>query len=330
MRIAIDAMGGDHAPSQVVEGVALAVKASDPSVTYVLIGDAERVRPELARVGLAEEKRVELRHSADTIQMHEKISSLKAKPDSSILRAAELMAAKEVDAVVALGNTAAAVAATQLRCRLLEGVRRAGIAVPLPSMEGATVVIDMGANVNAKPEHLLAYAVMASVYCKEVFKKDNPRVGLLNVGEEEGKGNGQLRETYALLEKAPVNFVGNVEGGDLFDGTCDVAVCDGFVGNVTLKAIEGAAGFFGHLIKSELGKTPIRAAGGLLCRSALKAVKDRTDYATYGGAPLLGVNGICIIGHGKSDARAVASALKVAGAAVAGQVNSKIVESLVR
>ena len=326
MRIAIDAMGGDNAPHQVVEGVAQAVRKSGDQVTYLLVGDTERVERELQRAGIASHAMIEPVHASQTIEMNEPLSSLKAKPDSSIAKAVKLVKDDRADALVACGNTTAAVAATQLRWRLLPGIKRAGIAVPIPSANGATVVIDMGANVMAKPEHLVDYAVMASVYCKEVFRKDEPRVGLINVGEEIGKGNGKLKKAFSLLQAAPVNFVGNVEGDDIFTGKCDVAVCDGFVGNVMLKAIEATAVYMGRIIKDEIGKTPIRAAGGLLCRSAFKAVKRKYDYSTYGGATLLGVNGVCIIGHGRSEARAIASALRVAAEDVAGHVNQQIVE----
>ena len=326
MRIAVDAMGGDNAPHQVVEGVAQAVRDGGSHVTYLLVGDSERVKPELDRVGLGGHAAVEVVHAAETIEMHESLGSLKAKPDSSICRAADIVKEGRADALVALGNTVAAVAATQFKWRLLPGIRRAGIAVPMPSGDGTTVVIDMGANIMAKPEQLVGYALMASVYYRVVFRKEKPSVGLLNVGEEVTKGNGQLKTTFALLEDAPVEFVGNVEGGDIFNGKCDVAVCDGFVGNVVLKAVEGAALYFSDLVKLEIGKSPIRVAGGLLCKAAFNAVKARYSYSTYGGAPLLGVNGVCVIGHGRSDATAVASALRVAAEDVAGHVNEQIVE----
>jgi len=324
MRIAIDAMGGDYAPRQVVEGVAEAVGKNGSHVSYLLVGDEERVRREAERSGLSGNGSVEFVHASQAIEMHEALSSLRAKPDSSIARAVGLVKEKRADALVALGNTGVAVAATQLGWRLLPGIKRAGIALPMPSESGVTVIIDVGANIMAKPAHMVSYAVMASIYSKVVFKKDNPRVGLVNVGEEISKGNRWLKKVYSLLSEAPVNFIGNVEGADALSGKCDVAVCNGFVGNVILKVVEGAASFMGNLTREEMAKNQVRRLGGLLCRAAFRAVSSRCDYSTYGGAPLLGVNGVCIIGHGKSTTKAIVNALRVAAEDVAGHVNQQI------
>ncbi len=257
--------------------------------------------------------------------MGAKIASVRKKRDSSVWRAVELVRDGEADGVVCIGNTLAAVVVSTLRLRLLEGVHRAGIAVPLPNMRGGvTTAIDMGANTTPRPEHFLDYAVMASTYAHEVLGVQNARVGLLNVGEELGKGNELLRLSFDLLEKAPVNFVGNVEGSDFFSGACEVVVCDGFVGNAVLKASEAVAELFGSLIKEELGRNLARKVGGILSTGAFRSLKRRTDYAEWGGAPLLGVNGVVIIGHGKSDSRAVANALRVARDAAERKVNEKI------
>jgi phosphate acyltransferase len=230
--------------------------------------------------------------------------------------------------MVALGNTMAAVAATRLGLRHLEGVHRTGIAVPMPSKTGVTVVIDMGANINVKPKHLYTYGIMASAYCKLVLHEDNPRVGLLNVGEEEAKGNDIVREAYAMLKEAPINFIGNVEGGDIFSGTCDVVVCDGFVGNVILKASEKLGAAFTSILKEGLLATWRTKLGALLAKPALRELKRRASDEDYGGAPLLGVNGICIIGHGRSNPTAVKNALRVAHESVRVDLNRAIHDTL--
>jgi len=218
----------------------------------------------------------------------------------------------------------AAVAGSALRLKTIEGVHRPGIAVPLPSKSGTTIVIDMGANTTPKPEHLVDYAIMASVYSRQILGVEAPRVGLLNVGEELGKGNPMLRSAYELLQDAPVDFVGNVEGDDIYAGTCDVVVCDGFVGNAVLKASQAVVELIVQFLKEELKRNLRRKTGALLSRPAFNALRRRTDYAEFGGAPLLGVNGVVIIGHGKSNARAVQNALRVARDAAARGVNEKI------
>jgi len=325
MRIAIDAMGGDYAPRQIVEGVAEAVKKNGSHVSYLLVGDEERVRRETERCGLNGNGAVEFVHASQVIEMDEALSSLKAKPDSSIAKAVAVVKEKRADALVALGNTGTAVAATQLGWRLLPGIKRAGIAVPMPSESGVTVIIDVGANIMAKPTHMVSYAVMASVYSQVVFRKENPRVGLVNVGEEISKGNRWLKKVFSLLSEAPINFIGNVEGADAVSGKCDVAVCNGFVGNVMLKVVEGTASFMSKMIREQMAKDALRQLGGFLCKEAFRAVSSKCDYSTYGGAPLLGVNGVCIIGHGKSTTKAIVNALRVAAEDVAGHVNQQIV-----
>jgi glycerol-3-phosphate acyltransferase PlsX len=261
--------------------------------------------------------------------MKDGFAALSKKPDSSIVRAVEFVREGEAEAVVSVGNTVGAVAAAQIKLRLLRGVRRAGIAVPLPTMRGTTVVIDMGAGVAAKPEHLVGYAVMASIYTEEVLGKRDPTVALLNVGRETSKGDSVLKKAYSLLEDAPLNFRGNAEGSDIYRGRFDVVVCDGFVGNVVLKAGEGAAKFFVHVVREEFAESGLRSRlGALLARPALGRVRRRLDYAEWGGAPLLGVKGVLIKGHGRSNGRAVANAIRVAVEAVRKDVNRKIVEKL--
>ncbi len=324
MRVAIDAMGGDAGPSVVAEGVAAFLR-EDRETEIVLVGREDEIAPCLVAERIGGHERVFVRHASEVIEMGEKLASVRRKRDSSVLRAVELVRDGEADGVVCIGNTLAAVVSSTLRLRLLEGVHRAGIAVPFPNMGGGvTVAIDMGANTAPKPEHFADYAVMASTYAHEVLGVDNPRVGLLNIGEELGKGHELLRQSYELLGQAPVNFIGNVEGGDFFSGACEVVVCDGFVGNAVLKASEAAAELVGALIKEELGRNLARKFGAILSMGAFRSLRRRTDYAEWGGAPLLGVKGVVIIGHGKSDSRAVANAIRVARDSAEREVNEKI------
>lgn len=311
IRLAIDAMGNDQGPRPIVEGVASWV-SQDTETTVLLVGNREKVLPLLSTYGIEGHPRVELLHAEQVMEMHDKVSDLREKRDSSIMRLVEAVKEGKAEAMVALGNTAAAVGATTIGLRLLPGIRRPGIAVPMPTQKGVCVVIDMGANTAAKPQHLRDYGVMASIYAEKVLHVANPRVGLLNVGEEEGKGNEMLRESFALLEKAPIRFIGNVEGGDIFNGHCDVVVCDGFVGNVVLKASESLAKTVADWMKEAFRYSLLTKLGALLSRQAFAILKKRISYETYGGAPLLGVNGICIIGHGRSSPLAVFNALRVA------------------
>jgi len=327
MRVAIDAMGGDRGPSAVVEGAA-AFLAEDTDTELVLVGQEDVLAPILEAHGLGGHSRVKIRNASEVIAMGEKLASVRQKRDASIMRAVEAVRDGEADALVAVGNTLAAVAASTLRLRTAEGVHRAGIAVPLPSKSGTTVMIDMGANTACKCEHLVDYAVMASIYASEVLGIAEPRVGLLNVGEELGKGNELLREAHEKISRAPVNFIGNVEGCDIYRGTCDVVVCNGFVGNAVLKASEGAAEIVAHMLREELRRGLLRKLGALLARGAFRDVKRRSDYSEFGGAPLLGLNGSVIIGHGKSDARAVQNAIRVARDSAVHDIVGKIRERL--
>ncbi len=327
MRLAIDAMGTDHGPLTILEGVCEYVR-KDPDTEILLVGRQDDLERGVAQTGLDRNERIRIVHADEVIEMDDKLSALREKRNSSIARTVGLVHDREADGMVALGNTMAAVAATRLGLKHLEGVHRAGIAVPMPSKRGACVVIDMGANVNAKPKHLYAYGVMASAYSKLVLGEKNPRVGLLNVGEEEAKGSEILKEAHALLRQAPINFVGNVEGGDIYSGVCEVVVCDGFVGNALLKASEQIASALADLIGDAIRRSWISRLGALLARPALMELKRKANWDQYGGAPLLGVNGICIIGHGRSNPTAVRNALQVAHESVAEKLNQYIHESL--
>lgn len=330
MRIAIDAMGNDQGCPPIVAGVAQFIADKEFSdTTVVLVGDAEKIKPALADNGLAADNpRIEIVHCTEVVEMGDKFDDIKRKKDSSIVRLVQTVKDGKADAMVALGNTVAAVGATTLGLRHIKGVRRAGLAVTLPSGdEGICVCCDMGSNINAKPEHLADYAIMCSVYAEKVLHIPNPRVGLLNVGEERGKGNLLINETFALLEKAPVNFMGNVEGRDLWNGRCDVVVCDGFVGNCILKSTEGVLRAFGGWVKYGLKKQGILAKiGALLMKPAFEYPKRRGNPDYYGGMPLLGVNGICMIGHGGSRPLGVYYALKNARAAVQCNLTQVIIE----
>jgi glycerol-3-phosphate acyltransferase PlsX len=265
------------------------------------------------------------------MEMGDKVAELRDKRDSSIMRLVMELREKRVDAIVALGNTAAAVGAATYVLKLIPGVRRPGIAIAMPTRGSRPcVVIDMGANTASKPGHLAAYGVMASIYSNKIFGIPKPRVGLLNVGEERTKGNETLREAFALLEEAPINFIGNVEGGDIFSGACDVMVCDGFIGNAVLKASETLASTMSGWIREALFATWYTKLAAFALQRGLNRVKRKLDYAAYGGAPLLGVNGVCLIGHGRSKAPAVASALRSARESVKTQINATIAEKINR
>jgi len=335
MRVAVDAMGGDLGPPAVIDGASAFLK-EDGETQLVLVGREEALAPLLESHGIASDPRISIHNATQVIEMGEKLTAVRQKRDASVTRAVELLRDGGADALVAVGNTMAAVAVSTLRLRLLEGVGRPGIAIPMPTLIGDeppytksnTVMIDMGANTAAKPEHLIAYAVMASVYSEEVLHKTNPSVGLLNVGEEIGKGDDFVREVYQRLADAPVKFIGNVEGGDIYRGKCDIIVCDGMVGNSVLKASEAAAEMVVKLLKESLARTFRRKLGAALCMSAFKELKQSIDYAEFGGAPLLGVKGIVIIGHGRSDARAFANAFKVARDAAIHSTTDKIRDRL--
>lgn len=326
MRIAIDAMGNDNGPGPIVKGVRLFLE-NDHHSTIVMVGDRDRLTKAMIEEGIGLSSRLELVHASQVMEMEDKVADLKMKRDSSIMRLVGELKEGRVDAMVALGNTAAAVGAATIGLKLIPGVRRPGIMVPMPTRAGRPcVVIDMGANTACKPAHLGAYGVMASIYASKVLGIRQPKVGLLNVGEERGKGNEVLRESFAILENAPVNFCGNIEGGDIFKGVCDVVVCDGFTGNAILKAAESLATTIGYWLKDALMENWITKIGAFLTQRSLQRMKSKMDYSKYGGAHLLGVNGVCLIGHGRSTPPAVASALRTAGESTNLQVNALIKE----
>ena len=326
IRIGLDAMGSDNAPFGDVEGAVLAAREFDYEI--ILVGNESLIRKELEKYKPIPSN-ISIHHASEVIGMHEQpVLSVRRKKDSSIVILGNLAKEKKVDAIVSAGNTGAMVCAATLKCRLLQGIVRAGIGVVMPTLKGPMVMIDGGANIDAKPYHLLQYGIMASAYSKHILGIKSPRAGLLNVGEEESKGTGFLKEAYTLLESSGLNFIGNVEGRDFFIGDCDVIVCDGLVGNVALKVSESVVYAFGEMLKKELKSSFLASIGAMLSKNAFRSMKKKMDYTEYGGAPLLGVDGVCIIGHGSSTPKAIKNAIRVAGEEVIKNVNQHIVEAI--
>ena len=326
MKIVVDAMGGDYAPGVVIDGAVLAVKEYDLEV--ILVGDQAKINSLLAKKKY-DRKRISVVHASEVIEMDDSPAlSVRRKRDSSMVVGVKLVKDGKGDAFFSAGNTGAEVCAATLTLGLLPGVERPGIATVMPSLKGIFLVIDVGANIDPKPLHLLQYAVMGSVYCQHILNKPNPSIGLLNVGEEESKGTGFLKEAHELISQSNLNFIGNVEGKQLFAGDCDVIVCDGFVGNVTLKVTESLAEAMQTFLKRHILSTPMGMLGGLLLKPTFKKFKKEIDYSEYGGAPLLGVNGVAIIGHGRSDARAIKNAIRVAKEEVDGGVTERLREAI--
>lgn len=325
MRLAVDAMGGDNAPDEIVKGAVEAVKKFPCEI--VLVGDEDKIKNVLKDEPDLDNLPLTIKHTTEIIAMREHpADAVRTKKDSSIVVATEMVKNGECDAVLSAGSTGAAVAAAQLILKRVHGIGRPAIATPIPTSTGATLLLDSGANVDSKPEHLVQTAVMGSIYSEFVLGKKNPAVGLLNIGEEETKGNEQAKETYQLLKNlSSVNFVGNAEGRDIPTGRFDVVVCDGFVGNVVLKFGEGLAMMIFKLIKEEFshGDDNI-TVGEILATPTLKNLVKRLDVSEYGGAPLLGVDGYCIISHGSSNAKSICSAIGVA----VEYVNSKFLERI--
>jgi phosphate acyltransferase len=311
MRIAVDAMGGDGAPFEIVKGAVDAARVYTGH-EIILVGDQERIRNELAACG-ATSGNISVVHASQVVDMNESATvAVRKKVDSSITKSVKLVSEKAADAVVSAGNTGATVAAASLFLRTLRNVKRPGIAVSIPTFHGACMVIDAGANIQCKPAHLLQYGVMASVFCKYVLNIEKPRVGLLNIGEEDAKGNELVKETFALLSGSQVNFVGNAEGRDVFDGKFDIVVCEGFVGNVLLKFAEGLSISLLTAFALEAKNSTLTKLGAWFCKSVFKQLRSKMDYTEYGGVPLLGIDGICVIAHGRSDSKAIQNAIREA------------------
>lgn len=309
MKVAVDAMGGDLAPVEVVKG-ALIVAGEQPAVEMILVGDEAAIQAVLAQEGGAAAN-VRVRHASDVIAMDDHpAQAVRKKRDSSLVVCGQMVKSGEADATFSAGNTGAAMAIALLDIGRIPGIVRPAIGATMPSITGRYLLLDAGANVDCTPEHLEQFAFVGSIYAERAMGMDRPRVGLLNIGGEAGKGNELAKETYVRLENSALNFVGNVEGKEAYEGAADVIVCDGFAGNVLLKASEGVAEMIVHLIQREV------AAVDEVTRTAflplLGRFKHKVDWAETGGAPLLGVNGVSIIGHGRSKAKAIASGLRTA------------------
>ncbi|MFC1621167.1 phosphate acyltransferase PlsX [Candidatus Omnitrophota bacterium] len=326
IKIALDVMGSDNAPAVDIEGAVLAAREYGHEI--ILVGQKDRIEKELKNHKPLP-KNISIEHASEVIGMHEQpVLSVRRKKDSSIVTLANLAKEKKVDAIVSAGNTGAMVCAATLKCRLLPGIERAGIGIVMPTLKDTALMIDVGANIDAKPKHLLQYAIMGSAYSECILNKKSPKVGLLNIGEEESKGTGFLKEAYGLLELSGLNFIGNIEGRDLFMGECDVIVCDGLVGNVALKVSESTAHALTEMLKQYLNSSFITRLSAILGRNAFRLYKKKMDSAEYGGAPLLGINGISIICHGSSSAKAIKNAIRVAGEEFNKNVNQHIVEKI--
>jgi glycerol-3-phosphate acyltransferase PlsX len=325
--IAVDAMGGDHAPRAEVEGSILA--AREFGVHILLVGQPAAVRAELAECA-APNLPIEVVAASEVITMEDHpAQAFRRKKDSSVHVAARLVRDKKADAMVSAGNTGAVMTVARFTLGTLSSVDRMALAAPFPNAKGGvSVLLDVGANVDSKPEHLVQFAVMGEIYYRATFGSRRPRVGLLSVGEEEIKGNELTREVNNRLKEIPVNFVGNVEGGDLFSGAVDVIVCDGFVGNIALKICEGLALQIFGLVKKALKSSLASQLGYMFSRGAFRGLSKRIDYTEYGGAPLLGVRGVCVIGHGRSNANAVKNAIRVAAGLARARMNEKIEQEL--
>lgn len=329
MRIVVDAMGGDFAPSAIIDGVIQAIYDFD--IQVALVGFEDVIHKELSRHKLTKEKRalIEIINSSEVITMGEPGAiSARKKKDSSIVKGINLLKEKKADAFVSAGNTAAVTCAAVLGLGLLPNIERPGIALMVPTLKKPCLILDVGANINPKPLHLLQYGLMGDAYMRYVSDRSSPNIGLLNIGEEEAKGTDFVKEIHHLLSSAKINFGGNCEGKDIFSGNFDVIICDGFAGNVVLKVMEGTADVLGKFLKRELSHDWTSRLGVFFIKQSLRRFRKYLDYSEYGGALLLGVDGIVIISHGRSKAKAIRNAIRVAKEEVEKKVNEKIVEAI--
>ncbi|MBV9489509.1 MAG: phosphate acyltransferase PlsX [Verrucomicrobia bacterium] len=328
MRIALDAMGGDFAPRNTVEGAVLALKEYRHIEKLFLVGDAVAVENELKRLAF-QDPRVEVFHASQVVAMKESAAkAIRQKKDSSISRAVDLVKSDAAQAVVSAGHTGAAVAASVLKLRTLKGIERPAVACLLPTENKPFVLIDAGANPDSTPHNLVQFALMGAVFSEHFLGYKNPSVALMSIGEEDTKGNDVTKEAFKLLRRSALNFRGNIEGHDLFQDPVDVVVCDGFTGNVVLKTSEAIAYAIFKWLKNELYCTPIRKFGAKLAEGAFRSIRKKTNYEEYGGMPLLGVNGVCIIAHGASSPLAIKNALRAACEAIRHEINPQILREV--
>ncbi len=328
MRIALDAMGGDHGPAELIAGAILALEETDLELS--LVGDESAIRKCLNTLEPKQSvaNRLQIVHTTEMVEMGESpVDAIRKKKNSSVMLAFDLVKKGEAQAAVSAGNSGATMAAAIRKLGRLKNVSRPGIANAFPTLNKPVILMDVGANVDCRPQHLLEFALMAASFSR-VYDIASPRVGILTIGEEAGKGNQLVKDTWPLLAESSLNFIGNVEGRDIFQGDVDVIVCDGFVGNVCLKVSEGLVEAATHMIREGIMSSSIAKLGYLLARPVFKKFKKRVDYAEYGGAPLLGINGTGIICHGKSSAVAIKNAILVAQQTVNAKVNENILLSL--
>lgn len=326
MKIVLDAMGGDHAPEVVIDGAVRA--ARDLDVEVLLVGRPEAIQPELARYDTTD-LRLPIIPASQVVEMDEHpAAAVRAKPDSSMVVGMRLVKEGEAQAFVSAGNSGGVLAAALFQLGRIQGIRRPVLSSIWPTRHGRCLLLDIGANTDCKPEYLLQFALMGSVYAQKVMGVESPRVGIVSNGEEEGKGSLLVKEAYQLLKRSPLNFIGNVEGKDIFRDIADVVVTDGFTGNVIVKTSEGVAKMLMEILREEIKKRPLAMLGALLAKPAFQAAAKILDYREYGGGILLGVNGVVIVAHGRSDAKAIANAVRVAKQAVEREVVSAIQEGL--
>ena len=322
--IAVDAMGGDNAPRYEVEGAVRAVRSL--GVKVILVGKQDVLQKELALHEEAKGLDIQIQHASERVTMEDSAAkAVRTKKDSSIRVASRLVRDGHAQALVSAGNTGAVMATAKMTMGMLPGVDRPALASAFPTLKGTpVVVVDVGANVDCTPRMLAQFAIMGDIYSRVIFKTPSPKVGLLSIGEEEHKGNELTRSATPLLKCLPINFVGNVEGRDIYTGDTDVIVCDGFIGNVALKVSEGLVDMIYQMLRESLAATISGKIGYVLARAAFREFKKRVDYSEYGGAPLLGIRGVCIITHGRSNANAIKNAIRVGAEFASGKINEQI------
>jgi len=327
MKIAVDAMGGDSGLRITVPGAVQAAREYDVDVVFV--GEKDKIREEIVRLN-ADDARVSVVDAPDAVGMGDGVFAIRRKKRSSIRVGVQMVKDGLADAFVSMGNTAAVVYAARSILGSLQGVNKPALSLIIPALKGHTLLLDVGANANCQPEDLLQFAVMGKVFMEQVMGIPNPRVALMSIGEEEGKGNELTKQAFERLSTAPLNFIGNVEGKDLYAGKAEVIVSDGFTGNVALKVSEGVVETLFHMARREITKNLFAKIGLFLMKGHLKRIYKRVDYSEYGGAQLLGLNGVCVIGHGRSNANAVKNAVRLARDFVAKRIQEKIREELGR
>jgi glycerol-3-phosphate acyltransferase PlsX len=329
MRVALDAMGGDYAPAVTIEGAIETVNDFE-DIDVILVGDESAIKTDLDSKRYSP-NRISIKHASQIVRVDESPSvSIRKKKDSSIRRACELVKNGEADAFVSAGHSGVIMATALLLLGTSIGVNRPAIAAIMPTLRAPFVLIDAGVNLHCRPENLLQFAIMGSTYCRVIFGRSEPKVALISIGEEDSKGNELTKEAFKLLKKANINFTGNIDGTDIFTGNADVIVCDGFTGNVVLKTSEGLADALIKMLKREVANLTAGRIGYLLLKPALRNFKKKTDYDEYGGAPLLGINGTCIISHGRSTAKAIRNAIRVASDIAENKVYETIASAIER